>query len=46
MCLCVPVYNLDLAGSLDVIDGVEGLLHRLPKSHDAVISQHQNLGYT
>lgn len=34
---------LDLAGGLDVVDGVESLLHRLPQSHDAVIPQHQNL---
>lgn len=39
MCVCY----LDLAGSLDVVDGVEGLLHRLPQSHNAVISQHQYL---
>lgn len=34
---------LDLAGSLDVVDGVESLLHRLPQSHNAMISQHQDL---
>ncbi len=46
VCVCVCVYvcvYLDLAGSLDVVDGVEGLLHRLPQSHNAVIPQHQNL---
>lgn len=40
--VCACVY-LDLAGSLDVIDGVESLLHRLPKSHNAMIPQHQHL---
>lgn len=39
MCVCY----LDLAGSLDVVDGVESLLHRLPQSNNAMISQHQDL---
>ena len=39
VCACY----LDLAGSLDVVDGVESLLYRLPQSHNAVIPQHQNL---
>lgn len=42
-CVCVYVCYLDLAGSLDVVDGVESLLHRLPQGHNAMISQHQDL---
>lgn len=42
----VRVCYLDLAGSLDVVDGVESLLHRLPQSHNAVIPQDQNLRVT
>lgn len=34
---------LDLAGSLDVVDGVERLFHRLSQSHNTMISQHQDL---
>lgn len=34
---------LDLAGSLNVVDGVESLLHRLSQSHNTMISQHQDL---
>lgn len=34
---------LDLAGSLDVVDGVESLFHRLSQSHNTMISQHQDL---
>lgn len=41
--MCVCVCYLDLTGSLDVVDGVERLLHRLPQSHDTVIPQNQNL---
>lgn len=38
--------HLDLAGRLDVVDGVEGLLHGLSQRHDAVIPQHQDLHVT
>lgn len=35
--------DLDLAGVLDVVDEVEGLLDGLPQGQDAVVPQHQHL---
>lgn len=37
------VQYLDLAGSLDVVDGVEGFLYRLPQGHNTMVPQYQYL---
>ncbi len=45
LCLLYSSYlvHLCLAGGLDVVDGVEGLLHWLPQSHDPMVPQNQHL---